>query len=165
MMESRLKEIGFHHKSENGAFYNIYRCECGKEKVIAKSKANSRHTKSCGCLRMDIQRITGAHRLTHGESKPYTVEYTAWFSMKRRCINRKHKGWKYYGGRGISVCKRWRDSYENFLLDMGRKPTPKHSLDRINNDGNYGPKNCRWATPEQQSRNRTFGRRAVGGRK
>lgn len=82
-----------------------------------------------------------------------TPEYTAWAALRGRCLNPKNKVWKYYGGRGIGVCKRW-DKYSNFLRDMGRKPSSKHSLDRINLNGNYTPGNCRWATPQEQAVNR-----------
>jgi hypothetical protein len=74
--------------------------------------------------------------------------------MIQRCYNPKHKIYKYYGGRGISVCARWLKSFANFYLDMGNKPTKKHSIDRIENDGNYTPKNCRWATAKVQARNK-----------
>lgn len=81
-------------------------------------------------------------------------EYGAWTSAKSRCSNPKDPEYKGYGGRGITVCERWRLSYQAFLDDMGRKPTPKHTLDRFpNNDGNYEPGNCRWATYTQQNRN------------
>lgn len=80
-------------------------------------------------------------------------EYTAWCHMKARCQNQRHKYYKYYGGRGISVCDRWQ-IFQNFIEDMGRRPSSKHSLDRINNDGNYEPGNCRWATKADQMLNR-----------
>jgi hypothetical protein len=100
------------------------------------------------------------NRFLHGHSlmgpnRKGSPEYRAWLGMRGRCTNEKLVSWKYYGARGIRVCKRW-DSFECFLADMGTKPTPRHSLDRINNDGNYEPGNCRWATPSQQSRNRRF---------
>jgi hypothetical protein len=91
----------------------------------------------------------------HGEAIARTSEYKTWDSMRHRC---RHKARADYGGRGIMVCKRW-DSFENFLADMGRRPSKQHSLDRINNDGNYEPDNCRWATKKQQAENRRkFGR-------
>jgi len=82
-----------------------------------------------------------------------STEYLAWVSMKTRCLNKKTAQYKNYGGRGIKICKQWRNSFENFLADMGRKPTPKLSLDRIDNNGNYEPTNCRWATQSQQMLN------------
>jgi len=80
------------------------------------------------------------------------AEYNSWSNMRQRCTNPKTQKYKYYGGRGITVCARWA-SFAHFLTDMGRKPTPKHSIDRINNDGNYEPSNCRWATHDQQMEN------------
>ena len=94
------------------------------------------------------------NHITHGEALQAgrTIEYWAWASMKRRCNNPHARGYPDYGGRGIQVCERW-NRYENFLADMGRKPSPAHSLDRIDVDGNYQPSNCRWATKNQQASN------------
>lgn len=82
-----------------------------------------------------------------------TVEYAAWTRMIRRCENPRHRAYPYYGGRGIRVCARWRASYAAFLADMGRRPSPRHQLDRIDNEGHYEPGNVRWATREEQQRN------------
>ena len=82
-----------------------------------------------------------------------TPEYDAWKSMKRRCFNPNHKQYSYYGGRGIAVCDRWLN-LENFLADMGSRPTAKHSLDRIDNNGDYSPKNCKWSTKAEQEHNK-----------
>lgn len=84
-----------------------------------------------------------------GKSK----EYTTWMGIKSRCYNKNVRSYKSYGGRGIHVCDRWLNSYENFLLDMGRAPSPKHSIERKNNNGNYDPDNCKWATDEEQRSN------------
>ncbi len=99
---------------------------------------------------------------THGEVKLVdgrrvaSPEYRSWQMMKNRCLNPNAHDYAYYGGRGISIIKKWRDSFEAFLEDMGRRPTPLHTLDRINVNKNYTPSNCRWATRAEQSRNRPY---------
>ena len=100
--------------------------------------------------------------LSHGDGRRghQTTEYRAWAGMIKRCTNKNEKAYANYGGRGIIVSDKWRISFTAFLQDMGRKPSPGHSIDRINNDGNYEPSNCRWATRKEQSRNRR-GRRFV----
>ena len=101
-------------------------------------------------------------KLKHGycRNREMTVEYRAWVRMRQRCTNSKLNRWQHYGGKGISVCERWR-LFENFLADMGLRPTSEHSLDRINGDGNYEPSNCRWATRREQRINQA---RYKGGR-
>lgn len=91
-------------------------------------------------------------RYKHGESMGETKEYQTWKAMMQRCTNQHHKDYAYYGGRGITVCEAWED-YATFLSDMGRRPSPRHTLDREKNDGPYAPWNCRWATKLQQSAN------------
>jgi hypothetical protein len=92
------------------------------------------------------------------KKEPYGLEvvpeYHAWRGMMSRCYNPKSSGYKYYGGRGITVCERWKNSSNSFMEDMGPRPSPKHSVDRINNDGNYEPSNCRWATWKEQANNK-----------
>lgn len=97
-------------------------------------------------------RRTHGHSFVNGRATP---EYDAWSSMKRRCLNPGAANYARYGGRGIMVCDRWASSFENFLADMGLRPSASHSLDRINNDGNYEPANCRWATNREQFRNKS----------
>ena len=130
-------------------------CDCGKRKVVNQDFLRSGSTRSCGCL----HRIAGDNKITHGESSNYngkemTKEYRAWQSMKSRCLNLNAANYIYYGARGIVVCKRWLNSFENFLADVGRAPGSEFSIDRINNDGNYTPCNVRWATAYDQIHNR-----------
>jgi hypothetical protein len=129
-------------------------CECGNVTNVITDSLNSGNTKSCGCIQKDFisKRMT-----THGYCKNHeiTSEYKSWSSMNTRCYNEKATGYEDYGGRGIQVCERWKNSFENFIADMGPKPTKNHSIDRFpDNDGNYEPTNCRWATDEQQRRNK-----------
>jgi hypothetical protein len=127
-------------------------CDCGNERVVDGSSLRIGKTRSCGCLTADVARERSTkhgHNTTAGKSP----EYGAWASMVGRCTNPNNRSWGHYGGRGIAVCERWME-FENFLADMGNRPSSDHSLDRINNDGGYGPGNCRWATRAEQSRNR-----------
>ena len=125
-------------------------CQCGTEKVISYCALMSGRVKSCGCLRKEQNKTLG---LVHGESNK-SKEWTAWSNMKSRCYDKNRDDYKDYGGRGITVCESWRNSYAAFLLVMGRAPSSKHSLDRINNEGNYEPGNCKWATWKEQANNR-----------
>lgn len=127
----------------------LVRCRCGKEKSIRSGNLLSGEVKSCGCYKDEIFALRSR---THGKSR--TVEYVTWQGMIKRCGNKRDPGYKWYGARGISVCARWRNSFENFLKDMGARPSPNLSIDRINNDGNYEPGNCRWATSQQQHQNK-----------
>ena len=123
------------------------RCACGQEKSYRGTHLTSGASTSCGCLRgANISKAVVRHGATN------TAAYSVWSSMIQRCTNPKNKRWSRYGGRGISVCERW-GTFQNFLDDMGQPP-PSLTLDRVNNDGDYKPGNCRWATRKVQGNNR-----------
>lgn len=149
----RLIVLSFAGRSKGGDALWRCRCDCGIIKIILGSHLQSGHAKSCGCLRRDMMR---QRQEIHGESRPgqRSKEFRAWAAMKQRCLDNRRKDYKYYGGRGIKVCQRWLNSFENFLLDVGRAPTAELSIDRINNDGNYEPGNVRWATRLEQNQNK-----------
>jgi len=126
----------------------LCRCVCGKEKPISSGALLSGGTVSCGCVGKKNRLISS---LKHGMCG--TVEYRTWRGMRERCHSKSHMYFKNYGGRGIKVCDRWLSSFDAFFADMGNKPSPSHSIDRINNDGDYEPSNCRWATRKEQMKN------------
>ena len=145
---NKLTVLSFSHMTKKSQSYWNCICDCGKEKIIRGGCIVSGHTKSCGCFKLERSTKHGLRSLSI---------YQIWKSMKQRCYNPKDANYKHYGGRGIKVSKRW-FVVENFYKDMGDRPKNK-SLDRINNNGNYTYKNCRWATHIEQHNNTRSNRR------
>jgi len=141
---------GIRHQS--GQISHMYkcRCVCGKTCTVSFCHLRTGHTASCGCLKHD-----GSRNERHGAAKKgsMTPEYRSWSSLRNRCNNPRNSAYSRYGGRGIKCDPAW-DSFEAFLIDMGERPSPKHSLDRIDNEKGYSKNNCRWATKQEQSSNR-----------
>lgn len=137
--------------------YWACRCDCGNMVNVCSSKLSDGHTQSCGCLQKERASLA---KTTHGasSSKGCIPEYGVWLNMKARCAYKSTHSYKYYGARGISVCERWM-KFENFLEDMGRRPSPSHSIDRLDSNGNYEPDNCKWSDDFEQNNNRSNNRR------
>lgn len=142
-----VKLMPYRNKYKRAVFECL--CDCGNTIYCDGNNLRSGNTKSCGCYNSDSLTIRNT---VHGMSE--TREFRAWLAMKSRCYNKKCKEYKYYGSRGIKVCKRWLNGFIFFFEDMGVCPE-NHSIDRINNNGNYKPSNCRWATNKQQSNNKS----------
>jgi len=141
---TRLRE-GIH------TFY-ICNCDCGKTTKVFHGSLTQGATKSCGCLKAEVTAERNRRNIIHGES--HTSLYHLWRTMINRCCNTNATGYKHYGGRGIIVCDRWRKSFVAFRDDMGARHNNSYSIHRINNDGNYEPGNCKWATHKEQNHNK-----------
>jgi hypothetical protein len=149
---TRLVFLGFADCVRRHRPRGRFHCDCGAEAVCDLDVVMRGETKSCGCIRREK---TKARRTVHGESGSAlnTPEYRTWKNMRRRCRDPRSNRWALYGGRGIKVCEDWDTNYAAFPADMGRRPSPKHSIDRKDNNGNYEPGNCRWATAAEQRAN------------
>lgn len=151
-------------RAENRGHHVRWRCicDCGAESIVGVDQLRSGDTQSCGCLHREVSSRIGKRYISHATASlvkhgatrngRVTPEYSSWAGMVARCENPRHIGFERYGARGISVCPRWRGSFEAFLEDMGSRPVGC-SIDRIDNDSNYEPGNCRWATHKEQRAN------------
>lgn len=143
--------------NEPGRARFVCRCDCGTEKIISSGNLGKGKSNSCGCLQREgaTARLNANRKIKHGMKRRGNPapEYAVWSMMKKRCHDPEDKDYRHYGGRGIVVCQRWRDSFENFIADMGRRP-PGLTLERKDNSKGYEPSNCKWATWTEQAKNR-----------
>lgn len=144
----RLKVRGVGPAATDGALCYVCKCRCGNIVVVRAASLRYHVTESCGCLAK--QRAADANRTHGGYQRP---EYGIWKAIKRRCTNPRSESYHNYGGRGIKLCQRWLNSFANFFADVGERPSPKHTLERRNNNGPYAPYNVYWATRKEQLRN------------
>lgn len=147
---NRLFVLEYSHTKGKRSFWKCL-CDCGEIKLIRGTTLRNGETKSCGCWNSEVV-SKRSYKHGHAPRIKRSKTYVAWYSMFCRCLYPKNKHYKNYGGRGISVCDRWKD-FRNFLADMGESPK-NLTLDRINNDGNYEPGNCRWTTRKENNNNR-----------
>lgn len=126
----------------------LFKCQCGNEFIAIIDFVKRGHTTGCGCLTGFLNK---RRKVVIHENR---AEYRTWIAIKTRCYNQKVKSYKDYGARGIKICERWNNSFDDFLSDMGKRPTRNHSIERLRNDGDYEPGNCKWATIIEQARNR-----------
>jgi len=152
----RWTVVGFSHTHNKASYWNC-RCDCGTLRTHQRSALISGSTYSCGCFRGELLTVRNT---THG--RRHSPEYGSWRAMKERCQNPRSSKFYLYGGRGIAICDRWQ-RFDNFFADMGPKPTPDHTLERIDTNGNYEPDNCRWIPGAEQAANRRNNHRVTIG--
>lgn len=147
---NRLTAVSFHHRDDKLYFWT-FKCDCGNETVTNSSSVVRGKTRSCGCLQKETIANVGYSNATHGHSR--TPEYGTWLAMHRRCSDKDAPGYENWGGRGITVCERWKE-LSNFIADMGPRPKGRYTLERVNNELGYSPENCVWASYHTQHRNK-----------
>lgn len=154
----RLTAIGIAGRNKQGRPRWLWRCDCGRLHLADGAAVVKGGTQSCGCLMRERlrQRSTRHGGAVRGKMLP---EYNTWHGIKGRCLSPTDKAFPRYGGRGITICERWRDSFANFLADMGPKPSTQHSVERIDNNKGYSPENCVWGTSAEQTRNTRYNRK------
>jgi len=139
--------INFYNKKNNKNYWNCL-CDCGNTSIVCGTSLENGRSKSCGCL---LKELASKRSFKHGLTK--SIEYHSWQAMKDRCLNINSNEYSYYGGRGIKVCNRWVNSFKDFYEDMGKRPSVKHTIERLNNELGYFKENCYWATKKEQANN------------